>query len=175
MQQLKEATAEKHKKAERMPFNVRMFNSKLSKDEYLLYLHQQYQIFRAIEAIGLPHADLARSKNILDDIDELNSQGYKADSILDSTHQYVNYINSLAYEQVLPHIYLNYLAIMFGGQIMKKSVPSTGRMYEFDNMREALESVRIVQKDEWADEVNKGFDFIISIFDELEAECLDRQ
>ncbi len=56
---------------------------------------------------------------------------------------------------------------------MKKSVPSAGRMYDFDNMPEAAQSIRNVQKDEWADEVNKGFDFIITIFDELETECLN--
>jgi hypothetical protein len=57
---------------------------------------------------------------------------------------------------------------MFGGQMMKKAVPSTGRMYDFENMQEALQAVRRVQKDEWADEVNKGFDYLIAIFDELE-------
>ena len=57
---------------------------------------------------------------------------------------------------------------MFGGQMMKSKVPGSGRMYDFDNMMEAAGSIRSVQKDEWADEVNKGFDFMIEIFDELE-------
>jgi heme oxygenase len=35
-------------------------------------------------------------------------------------------------------------------------------------MMEAAGSIRAVQKDEWADEVNKAFDFMIEIFDELE-------
>jgi hypothetical protein len=61
---------------------------------------------------------------------------------------------------------------MYGGQMMKKSVPSYGRMYDFENMHEAAQSIRTVQKDEWAYEVNKGFDIIIMIFDELETECL---
>jgi heme oxygenase len=168
---LKEATAEKHKKAERMPFNVRMFKGLLSKDEYLLYLNQQLQIFKEIEIIGLPHTSLERSKSVQDDITELNSAGHHSDYILISTRIYKDYLKSLNYEKVLPHIYLNYLAIMFGGQIMKKSVPSSGRMYDFDNMPEAAQSIRNVQKDEWADEVNKGYDFIIPIFDELETEC----
>lgn len=170
---LKEATIDKHKQAERMPFNVRMFKGLLSKNEYLFYLNQQLQIFQAIEKIGLPHIGLERSKNIRTDIDELNSQEYFSNYILRSTKTYIDYLNSLSYEQVLPHIYLNYLAIMFGGQMMKKAVPSTGRMYDFDNMQEALQSVRNVQKDEWADEVNKGFDSIILIFEELESKCLN--
>ena len=45
MTPLKEATSEKHKQAERMPFNIRMFKGELSKNDYLLYLNQQLQIF----------------------------------------------------------------------------------------------------------------------------------
>lgn len=98
----------------------------------------------------------------------MNSQGYYNSNILNCTAAYVDYLNTLSSEQVLPHIYLNYLAIMFGGQVMKQKVPSSGMMYVFDNMQEALQSVRKVQKDEWADEVNKGFDFITSMFEDLE-------
>lgn len=59
--------------------------------------------------------------------------------------------------------------------MMKKMVPSTGKMYEFDNMKEVIRSIRTVQKDEWADEVNKGFDYNISLFAELETECKSGQ
>jgi hypothetical protein len=44
-------------------------------------------------------------------------------------------------------------------------------MYDFENMQECIQSIRRVQKDEWADEVNKGYDFIILIFEELESLC----
>ncbi len=168
---LKEATSIKHKQAERMSFNTRMFNGALSKNEYLLYLNQLLQIFRKIENIGLPNVNLKRVDSVQADIKELNSQGYFSDIILSSTKAYTDYLGSLSYEQILPHIYLNYMAIMFGGQMMKKAVPSTGRMYVFDNMPESIQSIRNIQKDEWAEEVNKGFDFNISLFDELETEC----
>ena len=168
---LKEATSIKHKQAERMPFNARMFKGLLSKNEYLLYLNQLLQIFQTIERIGLPHDGLKRAENVQADIDELKSEGFTSDNVLDSTRAYANYLGSLSYEQVLPHIYLNYMAIMFGGQMIKKAVPSSGSMYVFDEMRESIQSIREVQKDEWAEEVNKGFDFNISIFEELETEC----
>jgi len=60
---------------------------------------------------------------------------------------------------------------MFGGQMMKANTPGAGNMYEFENMMESAGAVRAIQKDEWADEVNKGFDFMIEIFKELE-KCL---
>lgn len=168
---LKEATSTKHKIAERMPFNARMFRGLLTKEQYLLYLQQQLQIFKAIERIGLPHPSLKRTENVQADIEELKAQGYSVELILTSTKAYTDYISLLSYEEVLPHVYLNYLALVFGGQMMKKSVPSKGRMYEFENMQDAVQSIRAVQKDSWADEVNKGFDHNIAIFEELEVQC----
>jgi heme oxygenase len=172
---LKEATSIKHKMAERMPFNARMFKGLLNKLEYSLYLNQLLQIFRTMENLGLPHKSLSRTESVQADMDELKLQGYSSDVILSSTNAYADYLGSLSYEQLLPHIYLNYMAIMFGGQMMKSFVPSTGRMYVFDNMQEAILSIRNVQKDEWADEVNKGFDFNIALFEELETECSKAQ
>ena len=172
---LKEAISIKHKLAEKMPFNTRMFSGQLGKDEYLLYLNQQLQIYKTIESIGLPHHSLKRTDNVQADIDELNKEGYYSDRILDSTLAYTDYLRSLSYEQVLPHVYLNYMAIMFGGQMIKKAVPSSGNMYVFNDMQESIQSIRNVQKDEWADEVNKGFDFNIQIFEELETACKNLQ
>ena len=172
---LKEATSVKHKQAERMPFNSRMFRGLLNKNEYLLYLNQQLKIFQTLENIGLPHVSLKRVEPVQADIDELKAQGFYSDSILSSTHGYVNYLSALSYTQALPHIYLNYLAIAYGGQMIKKVVPSTGRMYVFDNMQEAIQSIRNVQNDEWAEEVNKGFDFNILILEELETQCNKEQ
>ncbi len=169
---LKEATSAKHKIAERMPFNARMFRGLLTKEQYLLYLNQQLQIFQAIERIGLPHTSLKRTENVQADIVELKAQGNSAELVLNSTKAYTDYLSSLSYEEVLPHIYLNYLALVFGGQMIKKSVPSTGRMYDFESMQDAVQSIRAVQNDNWADEVNKGFDHNIAIFEELESHCL---
>ncbi|MBL7925551.1 MAG: biliverdin-producing heme oxygenase [Bacteroidia bacterium] len=165
---LKDATAEKHKMAERMPFNVRMFKGELSKADYLLYLHQQYAIFKAIEDKGVPHISLNRCTPVLADIAEIEAEGIKNAEILSSTKKYATHLENLNPETVLPHVYLNYLAIVFGGQMIRKKVPSAGKMYDFDNMHEAVASIRAVQKDEWADEANSGFDFLIEIFRELQ-------
>ena len=169
---LKEAIAEKHSLAEKMTFNQRMFNGELSKEEYVAYLCQQLGIFDEIENHELPHPSLNRVNSVLADIKELmevgEGQGIQIE-LLDSTKQYRNYLKSLTKEEQLPHVYLNYLAIMFGGQMMKKNVPGSGKMYEFDgDMREIAGSIRAIQKDEWADEANKALDYNINILDELQ-------
>ncbi len=144
MLSLKEAISEKHSKAEKIPFNKKMLAGLLSQQDYLVYLNQELQIFKTIEGIGVPHASLNRAEKIAEDINELNTQGNHSDLILQSTKAYSDYLSKLTYEQVLPHVYLNYMGIMFGGQMIKKAVPSTGKMYAFDHLKEAIQSIREV-------------------------------
>jgi len=165
---LREATAELHSKAEKMEFNQRMFRGELLVDEYIKYLHQQLIIFEAIEAKNLPHPLLNRVDKVKADLSELDSSLDAMNGPLPITLVYANYLSSLTQEERLPHIYLNYLALAYGGQMMKTKVPGSGRMYDFENMHVAVGAIRATQKDEWADEVNKGFQFIINILDELQ-------
>jgi heme oxygenase len=163
---LKEATAELHSKAEKMDFNQRMFAGKLSNDEYLNYLIQQSYIFQEIENRNLPHSNLQRLSSINEDINELGGYKFK---ISKPTTDYVVYLGDLNQSELNAHIYLNYLALVYGGQMMKSKVPGSGKMYEFEgDMMELIGSIRSIQKDEWATEVNKGFQYIINILDELQ-------
>jgi hypothetical protein len=165
---LREATVVMHSKAEKMEFNQRMFRGELSKKEYLDYLYQQSAIFTIIEQHKLPHLDLAREKKIFEDIKELETEVNSKSLHLKSTKEYGMYLQSLSDEDVLPHIYLNYLALAYGGQMIKTKVPGSGKMYDFENMRGCIDSIRVIQKDKWSDEVNKGFQYIINILDELQ-------
>ena len=165
---LKESTSELHSKAEKMEFNQKMFRGLLSKEEYLNYLRQQSAIFTIIEQNKLPHPNLSREKLIFEDIRELETGMFTKTVNLESTKEYGTYLQSLNNEDILPHIYLNYLALAYGGQMMKTKVPGSGKMYDFENMVECVGAIRAVQKDEWSDEVNKGYQFIINILDELQ-------
>lgn len=174
---LKEATAEKHRKAERMPFNVLMINGKLTAPQYEWYLQAQYQIFSAIEDnFELPHPALARKEAIKIDMDSLGLGGVDPATVpaavfynvAQSALDYAEYLKGLEQEEVNAHIYLHYLALMFGGQMIKSKVPGKGAMYDFGtDMMEAATAIREIQSDDWADEVNLGFDKMIQIFKEL--------
>lgn len=167
MTPLKEATAQKHKQAERMPFNVRMFKGELTPEAYAGYLVSQKTIFHVLEsAFHLPHQGFKRVEAINKDLKELNVPITAPDA---ATQAYANYLKNLTQDQAEPHMYLNYLALLFGGQMMKTKIPGSGAMYAFENIPDLIASVRRIQKDEWADEVNKGFDYMIDIFDELES------
>ena len=167
MKPLKEATHDKHKEVERMLFNVKMFKGELTNEQYAQYLVSQLAIFSIIEDnFQMPHEGLKRKYAVSKDISSLNiGRTIKTD---EATLRYVNYLKDLDQETVNAHIYLNYLAIMFGGQMMKRVTPGDGNMYEFEDMNESAAHIRAIQKDEWADEVNRGFDFMIEIMRELE-------
>ena len=167
MKPLKEATHDKHKEAERMLFNVKMFRGELTIDQYSQYLLSQLQIFSTIEEnFEMPHEGLKRKYAVIEDLKSLDF--HQLEIVDNATLKYADYLRGLTQEEVNAHIYLNYLAIMFGGQMMKANTPGDGNMYEFENMMECAGTIRAIQKDEWADEVNKGFDFMIEIFKELE-------
>ena len=144
-----------------------MFRGDLSQDEYLNYLIQQSYIFQEIENRDLPHLNLNRLSSINEDINELGGYKFK---ISKPTTDYVVYLGDLNQSNLNAHIYLNYLALVYGGQMMKSKFPGSGKMYEFDgDMMELIGSIRAIQKDEWADEVNIGFTYIIDILDELQS------
>ena len=98
---LKDAIAEKHSMAEKMPFNQRMFKGELSKEEYILYLSQQLAIFDSIERFELPHPALNRSQRVFADIKELLElkDGESIDiRPLEGTNEYRKYLNTLTQE-----------------------------------------------------------------------------
>jgi heme oxygenase len=165
MVSLKEAIAEKHSIAERKEFNQRMYSGNMSKEDYLYYLIQQYHIFKEIETRDLPSLTLARTENVKQDIVELGGFIF---SPLKSTEEYTVYLSSIDQDSLLAHVYLNYLALVYGGQIMKSKVPGSGKMYEFQDKQTAITSIRAIQQDSWADEANIGLDYVIKIYDELQ-------
>ena len=155
---LKEATAELHSKAEKMMFNQRMFRGELSQFEYLNYLIQQSYIFQEIENRNLPHPNLQRLSSINEDINELGGYTFK---ISKPTTDYVVYLGDLNQNQLNAHIYLNYLAIMFGGQMIKKIVPGSHRNLEFEDARTLMTNIRAKLDDSMGDEANIAFDWAI--------------
>lgn len=165
---LKEAIEVKHRQVEQMPFTQWMMRGELTVEQYLTYVFQLYGIFGAIERFPLPHTDLPRMVKVLEDIEELNSEPMYYLNFCPSTLQYVRYLYGLTQEELLPHVYLNYMALLFGGQMMKNKVPGSGHIYEFENFRDIIATIRSIQKDEWADEANIGLDYHIRIYDELQ-------
>jgi len=164
---LKEIIEPLHRRAEQMSFTQRMMRGELTIEEYTMYLYQMKQIFRKLEWNELPHPDLKRYVKISEDIKEIELPSYNLGS-LPSTDRYAAHIGRLTVKEQLPHIYVNYMALMYGGQMMKSGIPGSGRIYEFDNLKECIQSIRDLQHEGWGHEANVGLLYNIAILDELQ-------
>ena len=162
---LKDLIQEKHRQAEQMPFNQRMFRGELSIYEYSTYLQQLEAIFAELEKNPLPHPSLNRTAAIQQDIQEL---GYnRTIPLLEASKHYTRYLATLSADEQLPHVYLHYMALLFGGQIMKNKIHGNGTLYQFDDAPAAIQAIRTIQQDSWANEANRGLDYFTDILDEL--------
>ena len=140
---LKEATSIKHKQAERMPFNVRMFPDNSHKDQYALYLNQQPLIFQTIEKLGLPKPQSESCRCDPADLAEpLKNGGHASTIVLDATRSLCRLpgIHDLRTSTAahLPH----YMAPDVWRADDEEERASSGKIYDFDNVQEAIQSIR---------------------------------
>jgi heme oxygenase len=170
---LKEATAEKHREAESLPFIKSMFEANVDKDQYADYLFQLGLIYYFLEE-GLGEKfklfegmeGLKRHKYIIEDFNEIASKdiSYIAK---ESTLEYFNYLSTIGdAKKAMAHVYVRHMGDLFGGQQLAKCVPGSAKMYSFDNIRELMTSIRSKLSDDMADEANIAFDHNIKMLKE---------
>jgi heme oxygenase len=82
--------------------------------------------------------------------------------------QYAGHVMALEEkDDLLAHIYVRHFGDMYGGQMIKKRNPGSGKMYEFENVEELKTTVRAMLHDDMADEANLCFEFAMQLFEEL--------
>lgn len=167
---LRLAIKEKHDRAEHHTFTKVLLSGKISPQTYGDFLYNQLFCYDVLEALAkdcglLDGLDgIERSKRIAEDLNELGVTSLKPHQ---STVDYIEHIRSLNQKQLLAHLYVRHMADMYGGQIIKKFVPTGGRYYEFENRAELVSKLREKLSEDLADEANVAFDFAIQLFDEL--------
>lgn len=168
---LRDAIKPKHDAAEKHRFVVLLLSGNMPKEVYAEYLFNQAMCYLALEQkadeFGLL-ADLPglrRAHLIEQDADELERNA----RIYPSTRQYILHLHSITADQVWAHIYGRHFADMYGGQMIKKVAPGSGRMYEFDDRAGLIAKIRPKLTDNLADEANLVFDFALRLFEEVSA------
>jgi len=170
---LKEATAEKHREAESLPFIKSIFESRVDKDQYADYLFQLGLIYYFLEE-GLGEKfnlfesmeNLKRHKFIIEDFNELSDKtlNYIAK---ESTLDYFKYLSTIDnINQAMAHIYVRHMGDLFGGQQLAKCVPGSAKMYKFENIRDLMTTLRSKISDDMANEANIAFDYNIKMLKE---------
>lgn len=165
---LKQKTKKLHKEVEEQEFRQRMINGNLSRKEYIEYLQVLYSVFKELEKESLPHEDLRRLKLIDRDLREIDGEVRESDI----SSVYVKYLSILPKEKKIPHIYLNYIALVLESDIGKDSVSGSGRIYKFENKEKIVSTLKKIESKEWVDEVNRGYTFWNDILNELEKKVL---
>jgi heme oxygenase len=166
---LRDAIKDRHDKAEKHRFVVLLLSGRLPEDAYAEYLFNQAMCYLALEQEADRHGLLAdipgirRAALIEQDAEELNRHA----RVHPSTRDYVQYVGTLSPELLWAHIYARHFADMYGGQMLKKVVPGSGRMYEFEDRAELIAKVREKLSDGLADEANRVLDFALALFDEI--------
>jgi heme oxygenase len=169
---LREQIAVKHEAAEKTKFVEFLLIGKIPKRMYADYLYNQYLCYRVMEEKAQKQGllsdmpELWRADKMKEDLDELVEGDFVPQN---STIEYMNYLTSEPVN-LLAHVYVRHFGDMYGGQMIKKVVPSSGKMYEFENRKEMIDKIRPMLTEDLGVEANKCFDFVIQLFNELEHE-----
>ena len=175
MSKLKELTWANHQKAERTEHARKLLHG-MTPEEYHRYLYNQYTQYAVLENVatekdvlkGIEH--ICRANNILEDLEELESEydiQRNTDLLCPVVDQYASHVVTLDSDELLAHIYVRHFGDMYGGQMIRKRNPGSGKMYEFENVEELKTTVRAMLHDDMADEANRCFEFAMQLFEEL--------
>jgi heme oxygenase (biliverdin-producing, ferredoxin) len=173
---LKELTRAHHDNAERTEFADLLLSGEISPKLYQEYLHAQLQNYRAVEgAVSVPMElePIFRSTAIEEDLQELEAL-YDLEEIeedLPSTREYIKHIHTLAEDNdndgLIAHLYVRHFGDAHGGQIIKRNVPGSGSMYEFEDRRDLIALTRTLLHDGMETEAKNCFEYAERLFHEL--------
>lgn len=171
---LREYTNDKHREAEARPFVQYMLGGGISEQDYILFLQQMYNLYGTIEYFaemsGLLQdlSDIRRAEYIREDLLELGSNVTEA---LPATRRYQERIIELYHsgqrDQILAHVYVRHMGDMYGGKIIARKVPGSGRAYGFTDRPAVIKALDAKLSMNIVDEALRGFDLSMAIFDEL--------
>jgi heme oxygenase len=177
MSKLKELTWANHSKAERTE-HARKLLKGMTPEEYHRYIYNQYVQYAVLESRAKELSvltgieDICRADAILKDLSELEDE-YRiqrnTDLLCPVVNNYASHVMTLtAHDDILAHLYVRHFGDMYGGQMIRKRNPGSGRMYDFDNVDELKATVRAMLNDDMADEANRCFVFAMQLFEELD-------
>jgi len=175
---LREHTNLKHREVEQTKFVQYLLSGNISKKDYVSFLFEFRVIYEVIERLNGKYGYLntlegiERAEAIHDDLFELNDGYFRP--LLPSTISYLNHLEKLSKDKskrhlLFAHVYVRHTGDLYGGKIIARLVPGSGRMYAFDDRPGLIKKINEKLTEDLADEANLAFDYFISIFDELYA------
>ena len=172
---LREITLEKHQAVESLPFIQYLLHGEITQDHYVIYLAEMLMIYQHLENLAAMAGllddmpELPRAQRMRQDLNELDPE-YQAE-LTSATRNYLDYLSTL-YESeragdLFAHVYVRHLGDMYGGKLIARQVPGTGRWYEFDNRADLVKKFNAHLTMELAPEALVAFDWFSKIFQDL--------
>lgn len=164
-----ESVKEIHDEVENLPFSVALAEGNLTHHQKTAYLNNLWFIFQTLEHDiyrDLPHPDLHRCETIEQTLEEMGEE-LNGKWMTKGVEDYMFYILGAEdyKEKWSAHVYLNYMALMMGGQIVSKHNPEMVSLWDFNNRTECVNAIRELEWD-W-DQVYKGFTYHQRMLEEL--------
>lgn len=177
---LKEITQDLHLEAEHTTFAAKLISGNITVEEYANYLFQLIPIYTIIEfgnrlAGNLEKLQgLERSQAICLDFQELAGNHHKfiwLPATLNYQQYLIDLINDLDRRDLIKaHLYCRHMGDLYGGQILAKKVPGSGRFYQFENASDLRLQIRSTLTDDLGPEARIAFEHTIKIMKELAGE-----
>ena len=174
---LKELTQSKHDEAENLEFSKLLLSGNITKEQYGKYLYQMMLIYNGLEGVAqkfglleeLP--DLRRTPKIYTDLTELFGTNYNCGWVKEAL-DYYKYLLTIANdpagkERIMAHVYVRHMGDLYGGQMIKKVIPGSGKFYEFADPAGLKALIRERLNDGMGGEANIAFDHAIKIMKAL--------
>jgi heme oxygenase len=138
MSVLREITYERHMAVENLPFTQYLLGGTITESDYVIYLAEMIAIYRHLECLAQQSGlfegieELPRSQHMQADLAEL-APDYQTD-LLPSTKTYLAYLDQLVQSdhpsQLFAHVYVRHMGDLYGGKLIARGVPGTGRWYQ---------------------------------------------
>ena len=170
---LRESTNAKHRQVEALPM-IQCIMKGPTVEQYVHYLFELTEIYRVLETLANTHNILQgldgieRYSSLCLDLYELNPNYSR--EYMPSTIEYTQYLRTLAETKpnmLMAHVYVRHMGDLYGGKLMARVVPGSGKCYEFNDRPALIKSFNDKLTIDLADEANIAFDYFIKIFDEL--------
>ena len=111
-----------------------------------------------------------RAPHIMEDFQELWGDA-ELPQLKASTRKYMDHIFKIRedIDKVMAHVYVRHMGDLSGGQMLKKKVPGSGKLYQFDDDVDTIkEKIRSKCKDTMAEEAKLCFHFATELFKEMQ-------
>lgn len=174
---LREITKDLHNDAERTLFAKKLVTGNITTEEYANYLWQMVLVYTGIENIAdslgqldnLP--DIKRASKIYADCIELVGPHHNL-TWLPETLDYYRYLLDLYNDRdkrhlIKAHLYCRHMGDLFGGQIIAKKVPGSGKFYQFEDADNLKQRIRSELTDDLGEEAKVAFKWAIKLMQAL--------